>query len=102
MKKIFLLAAFLLLPAGNALADWVQCKPVRVAVKSGVIHIGCEGDKAKLWYGIRYTKDNTEFVNRLLSVATTATVAGKNILISVNPKQKGDWRDIAALEIITW
>ncbi len=76
--------ALALMPQGAARAADVACTPSNVIVFSNRVHIRCE----ETFGGIRFfaaPTSNAAHVSRILSVITTATVAGRTVVVFYDP-----------------
>ncbi len=85
---IFLIATSLLilLPStpANAAPTWISCVPVQVMNYRPRIHVKCAAPVGGIIYFAASTADSG-FVNRTLSVLSTAQVAGRTLTILYDP-----------------
>lgn len=95
--------------SGIAQGVWFDCRAQGVAVYTQRVHIRCANSAGAIRYFAMRSSANRDFVNRTLTVANTAVVAGKIIKIQYNPNDTSgqnvgcgaaDCRLIQAVEII--
>lgn len=66
-------------------ATWISCVPVEVMAYEQRIHIRCQTAVGGISYFALSTSNNTSHVARILSVLTTAQVAGRTLGILYDP-----------------
>ncbi|NVJ02080.1 hypothetical protein HV824_28715 [Myxococcus sp. AM009] len=79
------LALGMSLTATPALADSASCVPTNVAVFSNRIHVKCAASVAGgIWFFALASSD-TAFMNRTLTLLTTALASGRTLAVDYNP-----------------
>lgn len=78
---------FLPMYPAQAASTWVQCVPIEVMNYHSRIHIKCASAIGGITYFAASTSDKA-FVNRTLSILSTAQVAGRTLNILYDPANR--------------